>query len=115
MIRVLSAALVASALALPALLVPASAQTVSGDRDAGRAKAGQCRTCHGIDGIATIPIAPHIAGENFVYLQTQLRAFRSGKREHEIMSVVAQTLSDQDIDDLSAWYSAIEITATMPE
>ncbi|MGD1879130.1 MAG: c-type cytochrome [Kiloniellaceae bacterium] len=85
------------------------------DADAGRQKARNCQTCHGIDGIAKIPIAPHIAGESQVYLQTQLKAFRSGKRVHEIMSVIAKDLSDEDIADLSAWYSSIKITATMPE
>jgi cytochrome c553 len=44
-----------------------------------------------------------------------LKAFRSGKREHEIMSVVARDLSDQEIADLSAWYASIKITAQMPE
>ncbi|MEQ9609044.1 MAG: cytochrome c, partial [Kiloniellaceae bacterium] len=78
-------------------------------------KAKNCQTCHGIDGIARIPIAPHIAGESQIYLETQLKAFRSGKREHEIMSVVAKDLSDADIADLSAWYASIKITATMPE
>jgi len=85
------------------------------DPAAGREKAAQCRVCHGIDGIAVIPIAPHIAGENEIYLETQLKAFRSGKREHEIMSVIAQNLSDEDIADLSAWYASIEITARIPE
>ena len=65
----------------------------------------------------TLPeaIAPHIAGESQVYIETQLKAFRSGKREHEIMSVVAQGLSDDDIADLAAWYSSIQFTVTMPE
>ncbi len=85
------------------------------DAAAGRKKAGQCKTCHGIDGIAKIPIAPHIAGESEIYLATQLKAFRSGKRVHEIMSVIAKDLSDEDISNLSAWYSSIKITATMPE
>lgn len=84
------------------------------DAKAGRQKAVACRTCHGIDGIAKIPIAPHIAGENQVYLITQLKAFRSGKRQHEIMSVVAAELSDADIADLAAWYAAIKITVEMP-
>jgi cytochrome c553 len=103
--------LAAAALAAAFLAAPAAA---NGDPVAGRAKARQCATCHGMDGIAKIPIAPHIAGENFTYLQTQLRNFRSGKREHEIMSVVAAALSDADIDDLSTWYASIAITATMP-
>jgi cytochrome c553 len=92
-----------------------SAPAAAADAAAGRQKARQCQTCHGIDGIAKIPIAPHIAGESQIYLETQLKAFRSGKREHEIMSVIAKDLSDADIADLSAWYASIEITATMPE
>jgi len=85
------------------------------DAAAGRQKAKKCQTCHGIDGIAKIPIAPHIAGESQIYLETQLKNFRSGKRVHEIMSVIAKDLSDEDISDLAAWYSSIKITATMPE
>ena len=99
--------------ALAAIAVTISAASAS-DPKAGRKKAGACRTCHGIDGIAKIPIAPHIAGESKVYLQTQLKAFRSGKRVHEIMSIIAGQLSDEDISDLSAWYSSITITAPMP-
>lgn len=100
-------------LALAGLVL--STPAVAADAAAGRQKAGACRTCHGIDGIAKIPIAPHIAGENQIYLETQLKAFRSGKREHEIMSVVAQSLSDEDIADLSAWYSSIALSVTVPE
>jgi cytochrome c553 len=85
------------------------------DAAAGRQKARQCQTCHGIDGIAKIPIAPHIAGESQIYLETQLKAFRSGKREHEIMSLIAQNLSDEDISDLAAWYSSIKFSVTLPE
>lgn len=81
----------------------------------GKKKAIQCQTCHGLDGIAQIPIAPHLAGESQIYIETQLKAFRNGKREHEMMSVVAKNLSDEDISDLAAWYSSIKITATMPE
>ena len=39
----------------------------------------------------------------------------SGKREHEMMSVVAKDLSDEDISDLAAWYASIQIKATLPE
>lgn len=87
---------------------------LAADAAEGRKKAGQCQVCHGIDGIATIPLAPHLAGESAIYLATQLKAFRSGKREHEMMTVVAKGLSDEDISDLSAWYASIGITATLP-
>lgn len=105
--------LFAALAALAAIAVTISAASAN-DPKAGRKKAAACRTCHGIDGIAKIPIAPHIAGESQIYLQTQLKAFRSGKRQHEIMSIIASQLSDEDISDLSAWYSSITITATMP-
>lgn len=87
------------------------AEEPAGDREAGRMLAGQCQTCHGMEGLAQIPIAPHIGGEPATYLESQLRAFRDGQREHEMMSIVARGLSDQQIADLSAWYSghAIEV------
>ena len=98
-----------------AILGLAAVPAQAGDAAAGKATAAKCKTCHGIDGIAKIPIAPHIAGESTVYLETQLKAFRSGKRVNEIMSVVAKDLTDEDIANLAAWYSSIKITAQMPE
>ncbi|PXX93600.1 cytochrome C554 [Marinobacter vulgaris] len=85
------------------------------DPEEGRKLAAQCKTCHGLDGIAKIPVAPHLAGESQIYIEKQLKAFRSGKRENDMMSVVAKNLTDQQISDLAAWYQSIEITARMPE
>ena len=84
-----------------------------GDPAAGRALAGQCRTCHGLDGFAQIPIAPHIGGEPAAYLARQLAAFRDGTRQHEMMSVVARSLTDAQIADLSAWYASHVAEATL--
>jgi cytochrome c553 len=101
-------------------LLLAAAATLAGeafaaDAKIGRKLAGQCQVCHGIDGIAKIPIAPHLAGESEIYLQTQLKAFRSGEREHEMMTVVAKDLSDEDIVNLAAWYASIEISVKVPD
>lgn len=85
-----------------------------GDPAAGKALAGQCRTCHGLNGFAKIPIAPHIGGENPTYLLNQLTAFRDGTRVHEMMTVVAKGLSDTAIADLAAWYAAQSATASLP-
>lgn len=85
------------------------------DLDAGRQVAGMCRTCHGLDGVARIPVAPNIGGEPADYLAEQLRAFREGERVHEMMSVVARGLGDQQIADVAAWYAAHEATAALPE
>lgn len=81
----------------------------------GKVLARQCQTCHGINGIARIPIAPNIAGESQIYLELQLKRFRSGQREHEMMTVVAKNLTDSEIEDLAAWYESIKVTATLPE
>ncbi|HEY9040075.1 MAG TPA: c-type cytochrome [Roseovarius sp.] len=95
------------------LLAGAVVAQSSGDPVEGRKLAGQCRTCHGIDGFATIPIAPHIGGEPAGYISSQLAAFREGTRTHEMMSVVAKSLTDQQIADLSAWYASHTVTATL--
>ena len=81
----------------------------AGDAKAGRAKAMMCQACHGTDGLSKVPDAPNIAGQVEGYLVTQLRAFKSGARKNESMTVVASTLSDQDIENLAAYFSAIEI------
>jgi cytochrome c553 len=95
-------------------LAEGPAEALTGDPAAGKKLAGQCRTCHGIDGFAKIPIAPHIGGENPAYILHQLTAFRDGTRAHEMMTVVAKTLTDQQIADLAAWYSSHVATATFP-
>lgn len=94
--------------------VPAD-PAVAGDAAAGREKAQQCLTCHGLDGVAKMPDAPNIGGESEFYLTKQLKAFRSGDRRHEQMSIVAAGLSDQDIADLAAYYASIEFTVEVPD
>jgi cytochrome c553 len=91
------------------------AQEAAGDPEAGRRVAGMCQTCHGLDGYAQIPIAPHIGGEPAAYLAEQLHAFRSGERENEMMTLVAKNLSDEQIEDVSAWYASHVATAVPPE
>ncbi|MGF1551030.1 MAG: c-type cytochrome [Paracoccaceae bacterium] len=100
-------------LALAAVLAARAAP--AGDLAQGRVLAKRCAACHGIDGLATMPMAPNIAGHSDIYLVKQLRAFRSGERQNQMMSVVAGPLTDAEIDDLAAWYSAIEVEVTLPE
>ncbi|WP_299360157.1 c-type cytochrome [uncultured Paracoccus sp.] len=94
---------------------PLAAQDPPGDPQAGRQVANMCRTCHGLDGYAQVPIAPHIGGEPATYLSAQLRAFRSGEREHEMMSVVAKNLTDEQIANVAAWYASHTATAVLPD
>ena len=75
----------------------------------GKAKSRSCAACHGPQGLSTLLNAPNLAGQPEVYLSEQLKAYRSGKRSHEVMGVIAKPLSDNDIADLAAWYASITI------
>ncbi|APX22920.1 MAG: cytochrome c4 [Rhodobacteraceae bacterium] len=100
---------------LGGLMLAGATPAAADDPAAGRKVANMCRTCHGLDGIAQIPIAPNIGGEPEAYLEAQLMAFKSGAREHEMMSVVAAGLTAQQISDVAAWYAAHTASATLPE
>ncbi len=102
-------------LALGGLLLAGAYPAFAGDPEAGRKIANMCRTCHGTDGYAQIPIAPHIGGEPKEYLESQLMAYKTGAREHEMMSVVTAGLSAEQISDVAAWYASHSATATLPE
>jgi cytochrome c553 len=104
-----------TAAALVAAACAASA-SYAADPAAGKKVAqGTCAVCHGLDGIAKMPDAPHLAAENVEYLMRQLKAFKSGERKHEQMSIIAQGMSDEDMANVSAWYSQIKIKAEMPQ
>lgn len=86
------------------------------DAAAGKQKVKQvCAVCHGLDGIAKLPEAPNLAGESAIYITKQLKAFRSGERKHEQMSIIAEGLSDDDIANVAAWFSSLKVTVTLPE
>ncbi len=106
--------LVVVAAAIATMLATANAMA-AGDAEAGRKKALQCQTCHGLDGIGKLPVAPNLAGQNPVYLVKALKDFRSGVRKNDMMSLVTPKLSDVDIDDLAAYYSSIKITVEPPK
>ena len=106
--RLTAAAVFAAVLAQPQLA------RAAGDASAGRDKAKLCVACHGIDGVARLPIAATIAGESDIYLVKQLKAFRAGERQDPQMSIIAEQLSDEDIADLAAWYSSIKISVEVP-
>ncbi|MBY6005465.1 c-type cytochrome [Salipiger bermudensis] len=103
------------AVLLGGLMLAGAGPAAADDPAAGRKVANMCRTCHGLDGLAQIPIAPNIGGEPEEYLEAQLMAFKTGAREHEMMSVVAAGLSAQQISDVAAWYASHSASARLPE
>jgi cytochrome c553 len=92
----------------------AAPPTMAADVKAGRQKALQCQTCHGLDGQAKLPDAPNLAGQTEVYLAKALKDYRGGARQNEMMSLVARNLRDDDIADLAAYYAAIPVTVGSP-
>jgi cytochrome c553 len=92
------------------LAVIADHARAAGNVKAGREKARMCEACHGLNGLSKIPEAPNLAGQVENYMIEQLSAFKAGERKNEQMSLIARTLSRQEIEDLSAYYAAIEVT-----
>ena len=82
-----------------------------GDAAAGKDKSAVCAGCHGMDGISQVGIFPNLAGQKAEYLIAQLAAFKAGERtsaNSAIMSPMAAGLSEQDIEDLAAYFSSLD-------
>ncbi|WP_167386747.1 c-type cytochrome [Aeromonas cavernicola] len=86
-----------------------------GDAAAGQTKAAVCAACHGPDGNSLLDMYPKIAGQHASYLKKQLvelKAAASGQpgRVAPVMGPMALPLSEQDMDDLAAYFSAQKVT-----
>lgn len=98
-------------LILTLLLVSGPIAAAEGNAEAGAVKAYTCTGCHGVPGYSNIyPTykVPKLGGQNFEYLVSALHAYRNGERVHPTMQSQAESLSDQDILDVSAYF--VEVT-----
>ena len=73
--------------------------------DRGKEKSVTCSACHGADGNSNNKMYPRLAGQYKNYLIHSLQAYKSGSRKNAIISGFAAGLSEQDIIDLSTYYS----------
>jgi cytochrome c553 len=84
------------------------AQEIKGDAKAGEQKIAMCIGCHGIKGYqASFPEiyrVPMISGQNAKYIVSSLNAYKKGERKHPTMRGIADTLTEQDMADLGAYY-----------
>ena len=78
-----------------------------GDAQAGAGKAAMCAACHGQKGISGNPLWPSLAGQQQAYLEKQIKAFRDGERTDVSMQPFVANLTDQDVEDLAAYYAAL--------
>jgi cytochrome c553 len=77
----------------------------AGDAAAGATKAATCTACHGLNGNSANPEWPVLAGQNASYLREQITRFRAGQRVNVLMLPMVQSLTDQDVADLAAFFS----------
>jgi len=85
----------------------ASAAHAEGNAENGKQKSQPCAACHGADGNKTLDAQyPRLAGQYADYLARSLQEYKSGHRKNAIMAGFAATLSDQDIEDLSAFFAS---------
>lgn len=97
------------------LLMCTAWPALADDAAEGRAKAETaCSLCHGLHGVAALPNAPNLAGQQAIYLSEQLKNYRSGKRQSEVMNMIAKQLTDSEIVHLAAWFSSIKVTVEAP-
>ena len=85
----------------------------SGDANKGSQLVESCAACHGADGNSISTDWPKLAGQNQKYLYEQLKYFRDGERMNVLMMGVTpylQTLNDQDLLDIAAFYSNYNTT-----
>ena len=61
--------------------------------------------CHGVDGSAPSDQFPRIGGQYESYIKQALHEYKNGDRKNPIMAPQAAQLSDQDIDNVAAWFS----------
>lgn len=87
----------------------ASAELVAGDATQGKEKAATCAGCHGANGNSMNPEWPKLAEQHAGYLVKQLKEFKSGERTNATMSPMAAPLSEQDMQDLAAYYTAQQL------
>lgn len=96
---------------LTALCLTASGAVLAqGDPEAGRTKAATCLGCHGVDGYTNAyPTfhVPKIGGQHAGYIVAALQAYQKGERPHGTMQAQAQSLSEQDMQDIAAYFASI--------
>ena len=100
-------AIVSAAALLAAFLVYASVAYGAGSKEAGASKATLCAACHGVNGISVNPLWPSLAGQQEAYLAKQIKEFRDGVRVEATMQPFVANLTDQDADDLAAYYASL--------
>jgi cytochrome c553 len=94
---------------LAATLLTPAVVLADGNPSDGQKKNSMCIGCHGIEGYRTaypaVYSVPKIGGQGAAYIVGALKAYKAGDRSHPTMRSIAASLSEQDMQDLAAYYS----------
>ncbi|MEE4293904.1 MAG: c-type cytochrome [Xanthomonadales bacterium] len=93
-------------IAVASLLLVSLPAFAKGDAAAGQAKSAICAACHGVDGNSMVPTWPKLAGQHEQYLVRQATLIKAGARMVPEMAGITPGLTEQDIEDLSAYFSS---------
>lgn len=98
-----------------AVLTPGLTQAAEANPTPGKDKVSMCIGCHGIPGYKTaFPVTynvPKLGGQHASYIVKALQGYKNGDRSHPSMRAIAATLSEQDMADVAAYYSAPAVQA----
>jgi len=81
--------------------------TWAADIEAGQMRAATCFACHGPEGISLNPKYPNLAGQSAEYLMKQLNAFRIGDRKDPVMTAMASSMNDADVENVAAFFAGL--------
>ena len=90
------------------LIAPASF-LFAGDIEAGKIKSIVCSACHGQDGNSINPLWPSLAGQHEQYTINTLKAYQNGSRLDAVMKAQVMALTEEDFEDIAAYYNAQKI------
>jgi len=88
-----------------------SAAQAEGDPRQGRYEAQTCLGCHGVSGYANVYPSYHVpklGGQNPDYIISALKAYKEGKRDHATMQAQARSLTEQQMEDIAAYFATVE-------
>lgn len=101
---------IAITLCASVLVVSTAPVQAAGDPSAGQSKTSMCAGCHGIPGWRTayphVYSVPKLGGQHADYIVAALKAYKNGERNHPSMVSIASSLSEQDMEDIAAYYAS---------
>ena len=93
------------------IFIVTSPSIAAGNPDAGKVKANTCLGCHGIPGYTNVyPTyhVPRLGGQYAEYIVAALKAYQTGERSHPTMRAQANSLSEEDMTDIGAYFESLQ-------